>query len=138
MLTQKNTEVQNRLGTVQTAPKDKARTSYRMLPHPLFHFYFMSVSPPNTFLKYLSHSYSPQCLATILNNRITHDDDHKISQPLSLSTLSHFSPNLGFPTTKNGSPLRFLVPSYFLTQSPHLLLPSPPTYSICLLPSSVS
>lgn len=101
--------------------------------HHLFHFYFMHVSPPNNFLR-----QPPQSLTIILNNRITHDDDHEISQLFSLSTPSHFSPNLGFPTTKNCSPLRFLVSSYILTQSPHFLLPSPLTYSTCHLPLSVS
>lgn len=90
-----------------------------------------------TLCSHLSDSYSPQSLAIILSNRITHDDNHNLSQLLSLSTPSHFSPNLGFPTAKNFSPLRFLV-NYFLIQSPHFLLPSSPLYSICLLPSSVS
>lgn len=139
LLTQKNTEVQNGYGTCPNVPLGQSQETF----HAPYILFSISLSCPCRLqtlclLRYLSQSYSPQSLGIILNNRITHDEDHKISQRLSLSAPSRCSPNLGFPTTKNSSPLRFLVGSYLLTQRPQFLLPSPLTYSTCHLPLLVS
>lgn len=140
LLTQKNTEVQNGYGTCPNVPLGQSQNLTFHAPYILFSISLSCLCHLQTLclLRYLSHGYSPQSLGIILINRITHDEDHKISQLLSLSASSHFSSNLGFPTTKNGSLLRFLVGSYLLTQRPHFLLPSPLTYSTCHLPLSVS
>lgn len=110
--------------------------------HPLFHFCFTAISPPNTLIKHFSIwvtvTLCPQSLAVILSNRIIHVDDHKISQQVSLSTPWYLSHNLDFLITKNCSSLRSLVNSPFLAQPLHFLLLFPRIYSICLLPSSVS
>lgn len=140
LLSQKNTEVQNGYGTCPNVPLGQSQDLTFYAPYILFSISLSCLCRLQTLclLRYLSQSYSPQALGIILNNRITHDEDHKISQLLSLSAPSRFSPNLGFPTTKNGSPLRFPVDSYLLTQRPQFLLPSPLTYSTCHLPLSVN
>jgi len=117
----------------QTPPQGRAMLSASSFLS-LFHIYITSKHFAQTPRR-LSHScsLSLQYSAIILSNRIIHDDDQKISQQRSFSTLSHFSHSLYSLIIENSSPLRLLVSFPFLTQSPHFPLPSSCIHSTCLL-----